>query len=196
MNPEIRRFGYVPDARALLPGDVLLVTGTGPVPQLIRRVQEYGGFHPDHARWTHISLYIGRGKLVEATPFGGVRVGQLASMTFGRELLVRRRLANPPLAMADRYDVAMHALTALRRGYSLDSVPRLAWQAYRRKLWQHDQRPDVSSVTICSTVVRNAYTTAIFTDLLPGMTGVTWPADLSLTPELSDVPIGWARIVA
>jgi hypothetical protein len=186
----------VPDAQALLPGDVLLVTGPGPVPWLIRSVQEYGGFHPDHARWTHIALYIGRGRLVEATPFGGVRVALFVDMTFGRELLVRRRQANPQLAPEHRYDIAIHALTDLRRGYSLDTIPRLAWQAWRRKLWANDQRPDVRHATICSTVIRNAYTTAIYTDLLPGMIGVTWPADLSQTPELDDVPIGWAKIVA
>lgn len=159
-------------------------------------MQEYGGFHPDHARWTHASLYIGRGRLVEATPLGGVRVGLLVGMTFGRELLVRRRLSNPPLLMEQRYDIAVHALTGLRRGYSLDAVPRLAWHAWRRRLWEQDQRPDVGGVIICSTVVRNAYTTAIFTDLLPGMISVTWPADLSQTAELDDVPIGWAKIVA
>jgi hypothetical protein len=186
----------VPDAQALLPGDVLLVTGRGLVPRWIRKAQEHGGFHPDHARWTHAALYIGRGRLVEATPPGGVRVGLLAGMTFGRELLVRRRLAAPPLQMEQRYDIAIHALTSLRRGYSLGAVPRLAWQAWRRKLWEQDKRPDVGGVTLCSTVVRNAYTTAIYTDLLPGMISVTWPADLSLTSELGDVAIGWAKVVA
>jgi len=179
-----------------MPGDVLLVTGSGLVARLIRKVQEHGGFHPDHARWSHTSLYIGRGRLVEATPFGGVRVGLLVSMTFGRELLVRRRLNDPPLAIEQRYEIAVHALTGLRRAYSFGEVPNLAWQAWRRRLWEEDQRPNVRSVTICSTVVRNAYTTAIFTDLLPGMNGVTWPADLSQTAELTDVQIGWVKIVA
>jgi hypothetical protein len=136
---------------------------------------------------------------VEATPLGGVRVGLLVSMTFGRELLVRRRQAVPPLAMEDRCGIAIHALTGLHRGYSLSAVPSLAWQAWRRKLWEDEKRPEVRRVTICSTVVRNAYTTAISTDLLPGVTGVTgvtWPADLSKTTELSDVPIGWAKVVA
>ncbi len=186
----------MPDAETLWPGDVLLVTGTGLTGRLIRGVQQHGGFHPEHARWTHAALYIGRGQIVEATPFGGVRVGQLAGMTFGRQLLVRRRPATPYLPMENRYDIAIRALTGLRRGYSVGAIPLLAWQAWRRNLWDQDHRPDVRRVTICSTVVRNAYTKAIFTDLLPGLTGVPWPADLSLTPELTDMPIGWVRIVA
>jgi hypothetical protein len=186
----------VPDAQVLLPGDVLLVTGTGLVPQWIRLAQEHGGFHTDHAHWTHTALYIGRGRLVEATPLGGVRIGLLVGMTFGRELLVRRRLPDPPLSMEQRYDIAIHALTSLRRGYSLGSLPRLAWRAWRRSLWQADQRPDVGGVVICSTVIRNAYTSAIFTDLLSGVIGVAWPADISQTEELSDVPIGWVKVVA
>lgn len=172
---------------------MVLVTGDGPVPKLIRRAQERGGFHPDHARWTHIAVYIDRGLLVEATPFGGVRVGQLVDMTFGRELLVRRR--STPLTLEDRYRIAVYALTGLRRGYSLASLPRLAWQALRSTLWQVDHRPDIRNVTTCSTVVRNAYATALTTDLLPGQVGVAWPADLSQTVELDDVPMGWVRVV-
>ena len=196
MPPDIRQFGYVPDTQKLLPGDVLLVTGTGLVPHLIRKAQVHGGFHPDHARWTHAAVYIGSDRLVEATPFGGMRVGQLARTTFRRELLVRRRLDNSSLRMEQRYDIAIHALTFLRRGYSFGAVPRLAWQAWRRQLWKPDQRPDIRRVTICSNVVRNAYATAIYTDLLPGVIGVIWPADLSQTTELNDVQIGWVRVVA
>ena len=178
----------------LVPGDVLLVSGAGLLPRLIRHAQERGGFHPRHARWTHASLYIGRGRVVEATPFGGVRIGQLAAATFGRELLVRRRVTTPDLVTEQRCTIAIEALTALRRGYSLTEVPRLAWQAWRGRLWSHDQRPNIGSVTICSTVVNNAYMTAVYTDLAPGIVGVLWPADLSLTDALTDIPVGWVRV--
>lgn len=192
IDPEIRKFGYTPDEGRFLPGDVLLVTGTNEVAKLIKRVQERGGFDPCHARWTHAALYIGNGQLVEATPFGGIRVGQLAKTTFGRELLVRR--VSNHLAMEDRYKVAINALTGLGRGYSLGSVVPLAWQALTGKLWQGERRPDFRSVTICSSLVRNAYSTAVYKDLVPGVTAVTWPADLSHTGELDDAEIGWVQI--
>lgn len=154
-----------------------------------------GGFDREHARWSHAALYIGGGRIVEATPFGGVRVGRLVDMTFDRHLLVRRRL-DEALTMESRYAIVVDALTGLRRGYSLGAVPRLAWRSWRRQLWAPDRRPDVGGVVICSTVVRNAYTTSIAVDLVPGTISVTWPADLSHTAELEDVEIGWVQIVA
>jgi hypothetical protein len=194
LTPKIRQFGYIPNTQNLQPGDVVLVTGNNLAAWLIRTAQERGGFHPDHARWTHAALYIGNGLIVEATPRGGVSVGQFVDMTFSREILVRRRLAaQPPFATEQRLLVAIQALTGLRAGYSLTSVPSLAWQAMRGVLWRTSH---VRGVTICSTVVRDAYTTAPHIDLVPGQTGVIWPADLSLTPELDDVVVNWVKVVA
>ncbi len=179
----------------LLPGDVLLVAGTSLVSRWICQVQTQGGFHSAHAPWTHAALYIGGGRVVEASPLGGVRVGSVAVATFRRCCLVRRRL-DPPMKIEQRYEIAVNALTDLRRGYGLGAVPRLAFQAWRRRLWEHDWRPNVDGVIICSTIVRNAYSRALYIDLIPGMVGVAWPADLSQTTELADVPVGWVKVVA
>lgn len=187
---KIRLFGYVPNVEQLLPGDVILVTGAGPVPGLIRYTQERGGFHSDHARWTHIALHIDNDMIIEAAPWGGIRIDRLEDMTFGREVLVRRLEGLKP---EDRFRVAIQALAGLRRRYSLPSMPRLAWQAWREVLWR---KTPVHGVTICSTVARDAYITGPQIDLFPGQTGVIWPADLSMTPVLSDVPVDWVKVVA
>jgi hypothetical protein len=117
-------------------------------------------------------------------------------MTFGRQVLVRRRTVHPQLTIEHRYVIAIEALAGLKPGYGLTAVPRLACEALRHRLWKPDQRPNVSSIVVCSSLVRNAYTTAIITDLLPGVIGVAWPADLSQTAELADVAIAWVKVVA
>lgn len=192
--PEIiRTFGYIPDDEMLLPGDVVLVTPGSAVARLIQSAQRKGGFSPAHAMWTHAALYIGRGQIVEATPFGGVRVTRLLDMTFGRKILIRRHTATSNLLT--RYQIAIEALTELHRGYSFSAVPRLAWLALRHEIWRNDHRPNIDAVTICSTLVRNAYARAARLDPLPLVTGMVWPADLSQTSELCDTPIGWIKLV-
>jgi hypothetical protein len=73
------------------------------------------------------------------------------------------------------------------------SIPPLAWRTFRKRLWR---TTPTHGVTICSTVVRAAYVTGPNINLLPGETGVIWPADLSLTPVLNDVPVGWVNVAA
>jgi uncharacterized protein YycO len=100
LNQKIRAFGYVPDFRALDLGDIILVSDSRLPSRVIRATQNSAGFAPPHTIWTHAALYIGRGQVVEAAPFGGVRVERLAKMTFGRNVLVRR--ADPAIKVRDR----------------------------------------------------------------------------------------------
>eukprot|EP01037_Dinobryon_pediforme_P005526 gene5526-5580_t len=190
LAPErIRAFGYIPNEDAMLPGDVILVTSGSVVGSLIHRAQSTGGFASDHAIWTHAAMYIGRGQVVEATPIGGVRVGNFLEMTYGRKVLVRRRSNDSLTTLVVRYQIAVEALTALRTSYSFSAIPRLAWLAMRQKIWKTDHRPNIESVMICSTFVRNAYARAARLDPLPQITGMIWPADLSQTDELTDQEI-------
>lgn len=194
LNQNIRAFGYVPDDTALLPGDVLLVTGHGLAGRWIAQAQRRGGFADDHCQWTHAALYVGSGRVIEATPSGGVRIGLMVETCFNRRLLVRRRTADD-IRLEHRYQIVIEALTALRRGYSLGVVPSMAWQAFRQTLWQPTSQRRNTLVRICSTVVGNAYSTAINLNLLPGQPGgVVWPADLSHSKELTDIQIGWLKV--
>lgn len=113
----------------MLPGDIVLVTDNRLVSRLIALTQRRGGFHASHARWTRIAMYINDGLIVEATPFGGVRLGRFVDMTFGRELLVRRVVDEAVLPMENRLRVGIAALSGLRRGYSWMMLPYLGWQA-------------------------------------------------------------------
>ena len=194
LGQNIRDFGYVPDAAQMQPGDVILVAGTNMVAKGIRKTQKIG-FHTDDARWTHAALYIGEELIVEATPFGGVRVGSLYKLANGKRLRVRRIPCESGFTMTTRYQVTISALTDLRRGYSLFSIPRLLWWALFGMLYKSDQRPNIGGVIICSSVVRNAYLKSANLNLVPGMISPAWPADLSQTAELTDVQIDWVKIV-
>ena len=117
----------------------------------------------------------------------------LSLATFQSKLLVRRV---PDLSESRGKDVAFEALTLLHRGYSLVAVPALAWQASIGALWRPHKVRDTRTATICSTVVNSAYSASIATDLVPGVEGTIWPADLSETRELRDVTVGWMKLSA
>jgi hypothetical protein len=186
---DIRRFGLVPDPRELLPADILLIAGSSPVSRLIGRAQTRAGFAAHDAMWSHVALFTGDNMVVEANPWGGVALRPMVEATFGRRILARRR---PGLAMEDRYRVVIKALAHLRRRYSILTVPSLAWRA-----WAGPRaRPSghVGGITICSTLVADAYVEAVQADIRPPSMGAAWPADVSHTDRLSDVTIGWVRV--
>ena len=190
-------FGYVPDDTELLPGDVILFSGRGLVSWAIRATQVMAEFDPEHARWTHAALYIGKGTVVEAVTWQGVRVAPLEQVTAGRTLLVRRRHKATngvdDLSMEDRFRVVIDALSQITLGYSLDVLPDLALNAVLHKLG----RPvggHVARVVICSNIISRAYMTALRLALSAAATDVTWPADLSYCDELDDIRIGWVKV--
>lgn len=186
---SIRQFGIVPDARLLQPADLLLMTRAATVPNLIRRAQANAGFAPTDAEWTHAALYTGDNMVVDANPIGGVSLRPMVDASFRHRMLVRR---HPQLSTEDRYRVVVKALAHLRRGYSLLAVPRLAWLAWSGPGARAPGH--VGGVTICSTLVADAFAEAVQVDFRPRSIGATWPADLSFTAKLDDVQVGWVRV--
>ncbi len=105
---------------------------------------------------------------------------------------VRRRTT---LSQIDGHKIALRALSMLGSRYSHPGVVALGWEMLKG-LWS---RPALSAhrhIVICSEVFHDAYT-EITRNLLAGCpvnTPVT-PAHLSATPDLSDVDIGWLKLI-
>lgn len=184
------------DEEALLPADLVLVAnGGGKGSATIEKAQRQGGFEAEHARWTHVALYIGGDRVVEATPWHGVRVGTLSSAMFGRPALVRR-IINPEPSIETRYQIIIHAMQEIGGSYSIASVPALGWAALRRTLWRRLPARDDQSLRLCSSLVRRAYLSAAEIDIAPGITGIAWPADFSRSKRLTDVAVGWVKLAS
>lgn len=194
LDPVIQNFGYVINEDALLPADLVLVAnGGGKGSIAIETAQRQGGFEAEHARWTHVALYIGGDRVVEATPWHGVRVGTLSTAMFGRPALIRR-IINPELSVETRYQIIIHAMQEIGGSYSVAKVPPLAWAAFRRTLWRRSLGGDDQSLRLCSSLVRRAHLSAAEIDIAPGITGIVWPADLSRSKRLADVDVGWVKL--
>lgn len=58
--------GKVIDLNQLLPGHIILVSTCQPgfIGRNIRKVQELGGYLPEHARWEHAALYVGSARQI------------------------------------------------------------------------------------------------------------------------------------
>lgn len=194
LDDRIRRFGQVADESRLQPADlVLLGLADAKASRLIEAAQRRGGFDSQHAQWTHVAMYIGDDRVIEATPADGVRVNALSDVMFRRPSLVRR-VVHAELPLEARFRTIIHAMHEIGRPYSLGIVPGLGWRAWRRRVWRPGSGPDILGMTICSSLMRRAYLSGAELDIAPHATGVTWPADLSMSPRLADVPIGWVRV--
>lgn len=194
LNKRIRSFGYTPDEAAMEPADLVLVADSGAKGSAaISEAQRRGGFGAQHARWTHVAMYIGDDRVVEASPTDGVRVNALSSVLFRRVALVRR-VEKPTLSLEARYRVIIHAMHELGQPYSLGVVPELAWWALRGRWWRRPSRSDDQALTICSSFVRRTYLSATNINIAPQAINLTWPADLSISERLVDVPVGWVRV--
>ena len=193
---NIRKFGFVPNLNALLPGDVLLVTAPRSVPLVVRTAQRSYGFSPEHARWTHAALYIGDGQIIEATLSEGVRAKDMIPATFRYDILVRRRL-NPPLSDAQRCEIVALARETIGKNYGTRTVVRLSGQAVSggRAGARGHTTPHSGDTAICSGIVQSVYFGGVGLDLVPSLEGdVAWPGHLSETGKLTDISIGWLKV--
>jgi len=194
LDNRVRSFGFTADEALLQPADLVLVAGNGTKGSTaIETAQRRGGFDTSHARWTHVAMYIGDDRVVEATPVAGVRVNALSNVLFQRPTLVRR-VDDAALSQEARFRVIVHAMQELGQPYSLGVIPKLAWWAWKGRWWQRQSSSDEQDLTICSSLVRRTYLSAANINVAPDATDLTWPADLSLSKRLVDVPVGWVRI--
>lgn len=191
---RVRRFGYVPDTSILLPGDVILICATKPAwtSRLIQTTQEAGGgYAPDHARWHHVAVYIGNGHVVEALT-SGVIYRKVDTYSGNWRLRFRR---GPDLTQDQRYEIAIQSMTRLRERYSLWALPRVGFNLMRTIARPTEPIRGVRAV-ICSQVYWDAYLFATHRNPTPGVISDVSPAAISASEILSDITVGWIRLMA
>jgi hypothetical protein len=189
----VRTFGRYPDLALWQPGDLVLVSAIRPgcIARRIIAAQERGGFAPEDARWHHAAVYVGDGRICEAT-LRGVRTNDLYAYIGTHRIRVRR---DPQLTPDDGYRIALAAFGRLRWYYSSWTLVRMLLQSLRGFYAEPvGLRFTASHSIICSMLYADAY--SLVTRRVLGNTAgeTTTPAFLSSTALLEDVAVGWARI--
>jgi hypothetical protein len=201
-HPEVRAFGKLVDCTALQPGDLLLSQDLHPeeVSKLIAKVQLNGGYSKLDAQWTHAAMYLGDGEnVVEATfdnlfSSGSVRITSLDDYCTGKYALRFRRSKHVRSIQTGWY-LCIRALTRLKQPYSFAHAAKLWWDVVIRKsgFYDHESQRPTSKAVICSTLYSDAHNEAT-RQRLGEIGGVCVPAWLSVSDELNDVAVGWAKI--
>jgi hypothetical protein len=189
--PRTRRFGFVPDFRGCLPGDLILFRN---VKQDIFGRSITGAqaqFAAEDAQWTHAGVYLYDDLVVEAVPFRGVRTRSLYTDIPHRILRVRR---NSDLTDPERYKIALRALSMLGSRYNYWAALKIGWQSGFGR-WERVGVANVGPVIICSKVFHDAYV-EITRRLLHGCSidSPITPAHLSATQDLQDVSLNWLAL--
>lgn len=194
MPPHVRLFGRYPDLSALVPGDLILISATAPdyVSRQIVHAQERGGFSMEDARWHHAAVYVGNGRLCEAT-LGGVQARSIDRYIGTHCIRVRR---DPALRPMQGYEIAMQALSRMRWYYSVWTLFRMALQSWRGFYSEPvGLRFASSHAVICSMLYADAYS-VVTQRVLGNAAGATpTPAFLSATDILVDVVCPWRALV-
>ncbi len=188
---HIRKFGYLPDAGFLLPGDLILVHNLK-LPYFSKAIvsaQRNGGYQEEDARWHHAAVYID-GYLICEAQLSGVKTDYLYQYIPTHLIRIRRDVSLLP---DDRWKIVVNALRKLREPYGFRSIVALYWQS-KIGFWRPILRFGYTRGVICSQLYAEAYSLVTHRLLVPGTLGRPTPADLSLTPVLTDIPIDWIKL--
>lgn len=150
-------------------------------------------FARDGSRWTHVSLYLGEGRLIQAEP-GGARIRPVTEFVGGREVRwsdapIQRHLTglpsrDPRIERELRESVVAAALSMQGAPYCWSAYLAIAlpgWRRLRRTIEDGDR-------LLCSALVDRAFRLAgieLFPERRPG--GEVTPADLA------DLDETWVR---
>jgi cell wall-associated NlpC family hydrolase len=196
-----RAFGYVPNLKRLLPGDLILTSDRSLASWAVRWRQRRDS--ADNAHWTHAAVYVGNGLIVEALPVTNVWQAPLVSFVPTRKLLFRRLRqiiqSTPSEALFKGQSIALDsALQISAQRYALFGVIRMAQRSGWLEPLYSLVPPTRSAGVICS---------GLYADSVYRTTGVTltapedviykrpiFPAELAATPEMQSIEVGWARI--
>lgn len=191
LSPKTRKFGFVPDIADLLPGDLVLYSDTDTVGLAISGAQRVSGFAAEHARWTHVAVYLDEGFVVEAVPLHGVVQRNIFEGIPAGLMRFRRILS---LSETDRYRIALRALSRLGLTYSITRVPKLSL-AMIGGLWKRRPAPDEKGIVICSQIYHDSVVeiTRSYLSQCPVDAAVT-PAHLSCSGSFIDLNVEWLRL--
>lgn len=188
---KARAFGYVPNFRECMPGDLILFRDVRPNIFSRAIVTAQSALHSiENAQWTHAAVFLYDDLVAEAVPFFGVRTRSLYLDIPSRILRVRRRL---DLSIDDRYKIALRALSMLGSRYSLRAALSIGWRSLGFSA--RFGAPKFGPVIICSKVYHDAYV-EITRTLLPGCSidAPITPAHLSATTGMEDVAVPWLEV--
>jgi hypothetical protein len=191
---HVRRFGYVPDLSACMPGDLVLFRSVRPnvIARTIEAAQLAGGISAEHSRWTHATIFLSDDFVVEASPISGVAQRTLYADVPDKILRIRRQ---PALSEVERYRVALRALRMLGARYGYGAAISTGWHLLNG-LWSSPSITSLGPAVICSKVFSDAYSD-VTRKLLSGcpIDFPVTPAHLSATPDLQDIQIGWLKLI-
>lgn len=188
---KARAYGYVPNFRECLPGDLILFRDV--TPSIFSRAisnAQLASHGAENAQWTHAAVFLYDDLVAEAVPFPGVRTRSLYEDIPNRILRVRRR---QDLSIDDRYKIALRALSMLGGRYSVGSALSIGWRSLG--VFNRLGAPKFGPVIICSKVYHDAYV-EITRTLLQGCSidALVTPAHLSATAGLEDIAVHWLEL--
>ncbi len=194
LPPAARQFGFLPNVRKCLPGDLVLYAAVdaNAVGREITRSQKLAGFADEHAKWTHAAVFLFDDFIVEAIPGKGVVTRTIYEDVPGKLIRVRRDMK---LSEPERYRIALRALRMLGDSYSHVGIWKLAQRMWRG-IWNgRGVPPEEQNLVICSKVFADSYMDEKRSTLegCPINFPAT-PAHLSATKDLSDQNVGWLKI--
>lgn len=207
LPPALWDFGFVPDPSQLQPGDLLLFHSTKPdrVSGWIIDVQKQGHFEEKHARWHHAAVYVHDFYICEAELTGVCYRPLFSDINKDTEILVRRPDYDALAKAAEAIDGKEHSTDEIRLALLINAMHRLGtpygyWKALKmwwqssKGLWGYHLGYGHAKSVICSELYAEAYMKAADRTIVPNYTSVAFPAHLSKTTNLRDVPVNWLRL--
>jgi hypothetical protein len=193
----IRDTGAYPDISILQPGDLLLVSPVEPSVTARMIIWAQRQVHDaEHAQWMHAALYLGENAVVEIDG-GGVRVSSLFKYVLTHRMLFRRVLdaANQDIDPISGYRIALAALKQFRRRYAYENILVTAYDCLSLKANTGQLRSVRSQGSICSDFFNEVVFATTNRPAAPVVRLPLQPADLSASPLMRDLSVGWASLV-
>lgn len=108
--------------RLVKPGDIILFRCISDARNAVVYTQRILGYPAEACLFNHAALYVGNGKICEATPIDGVCIRSIFASAAGREVCILRP---PRVSDEDRKDVALWALSKIGMPYDYHACYRL-----------------------------------------------------------------------
>jgi hypothetical protein len=194
----MRKKGVFPDQDRMLIGDLVLVSPHAPkAHQTAIRSMQSKRYDEAHAQWTHAAVYIGEGKLCEATT-KGVVVSELNELFSDYSVRFRRFQSDD---VGHRFKIAIGALREMTKPYDWSRIKEFAKEVVQKVKTspfkaERTSRPVERTAHICSALYCEAFHFSVGRFPVRSNVYPVSPADLSASNSISDVDLSWLRIPA